>query len=52
MDYASSRKLRNYSVLYDAKIAQSLFMSVVFYLLININLLKIKHVEMINLERL
>lgn len=48
MDYATSRKLRTGSVLYDVKRAQSLFMSVVN----NINLLKIKLVKMTNLRRL
>ena len=46
MDYTSSSKLGTGSVLHDVKIAQSLFMSVVFYpLIININLLKIKLIE-------
>ena len=49
MDYASGCKIRIGSVLYDIKIGQSLFM---FYLLVKINLLKIKLVEMTNLQRL
>ena len=52
MDFASGRKIRTGSVLYDIKIAQSLFMSVVFYLPVKINLLTIKLVEMTNLQRL
>ena len=42
MDYAGDCKIRIGSFLYDIKIAQFLFMSVVFYLLVKINLLKIK----------